>query len=325
MSIEGMFGIPGSGKSYYMVKKMVGYLRWNKDKDLYCNMDIDQARLRELTGWRGKYYQIDSLEDFVIAQNGLVILDEINLWAPSRMWAKIPQAVIWKWAQVRKSGLDIYFTSQSPKRVDSVVRELVFYSYYMSSFVGLKFFFYECWLGIRSEKKSIGIVPFSKKVASVYDTKGFITVPDELGGQLIKDAKERRAKKDMEEVKQLDTGFAGLFQGDETTQGARCQGVLKPAAGSQSARHYLDFDDEISQDKLIMVGNYLVEEKDLIVMIEKARNEARGLRPAAARPAIYSGGRAAAAGIFKRILKPVVLGLVMFLVIRTGYILINGY
>lgn len=53
-----------------------------------------------------------------------VLLDELNLWAPSRLWAKLGVGVLNRWAYGRKDGLDIRWTAQHESRVDKVAREV---------------------------------------------------------------------------------------------------------------------------------------------------------------------------------------------------------
>lgn len=51
-------------------------------------------------------------------------LDELNLWAPSRLWQEMGIDVLNRWAYIRKDGLDIYATAQHEGRVDVVARQV---------------------------------------------------------------------------------------------------------------------------------------------------------------------------------------------------------
>lgn len=56
---------------------------------------------------------------------GIVIaLDELNLWAPSRLWQELGFGVLNRWAYVRKDGLHVMWTSQHEARIDKVAREV---------------------------------------------------------------------------------------------------------------------------------------------------------------------------------------------------------
>src|SRR5439155_11109109 len=44
--------------------------------------------------------------------NGItVLIDELNLWAPSRLWQELGIGVLNRWAYVRKDGLEIIWTA----------------------------------------------------------------------------------------------------------------------------------------------------------------------------------------------------------------------
>ena len=53
-----------------------------------------------------------------------VLIDELNLWAPSRLWQETGIGVLNRWAYARKDGLDIFWTAQHEARVDKVAREV---------------------------------------------------------------------------------------------------------------------------------------------------------------------------------------------------------
>lgn len=53
-----------------------------------------------------------------------VLIDELNLWAPSRLWAELGLGVLQRWAYARKDGLDIVWSAQHEARIDKVAREV---------------------------------------------------------------------------------------------------------------------------------------------------------------------------------------------------------
>jgi hypothetical protein len=54
----------------------------------------------------------------------VVLVDEINLWAPSRLWNALPIGLLHRWAQVRKYRTQILWSAQHEDRVDKVIREV---------------------------------------------------------------------------------------------------------------------------------------------------------------------------------------------------------
>ncbi len=53
-----------------------------------------------------------------------VLLDELNLWAPSRLWHKLGIGVLTRWAYVRKDGIEVRWSAQHESRIDKVPREV---------------------------------------------------------------------------------------------------------------------------------------------------------------------------------------------------------
>lgn len=56
---------------------------------------------------------------------GLTVgIDELNQWAPAREWQKLGPGVLNRLAYVRKDGIDLHWTAQHERRIDTVPREL---------------------------------------------------------------------------------------------------------------------------------------------------------------------------------------------------------
>jgi hypothetical protein len=55
---------------------------------------------------------------------GLILLDEGQIMADARAWAKIPSEVLQAWAQLRKNRLDMFYTTQGFEHVDTRLRDL---------------------------------------------------------------------------------------------------------------------------------------------------------------------------------------------------------
>lgn len=72
-----------------------------------------------------------------------VLIDELNLWAPSRLWAELGLGVLQRWAYARKDGLDIVWSAQHEARVDKVAREVTDFVWSCSAFGG-------SWGGLRT-------------------------------------------------------------------------------------------------------------------------------------------------------------------------------
>lgn len=118
--VEGFVGLPGSGKTYLLAKKGIDDLA--KGKEVYANFSLKGAkRFTSLTE------VIAIIKTKLLAKekiNITILIDEINLSFPSRMWNKVPGWILYFFSQTRKFGLDIYYTAQALARVDKVIREI---------------------------------------------------------------------------------------------------------------------------------------------------------------------------------------------------------
>jgi len=112
--IIGITGLPGSGKTY-MLACRIGLTKIKQGIPVYANFSLEGA------------IRYNDLSEVYNVVNGVILIDEINLLCPSRFWQSFPPELLYMWAQSRKNGLDIYWTSQSEKRADVVIREVTNY------------------------------------------------------------------------------------------------------------------------------------------------------------------------------------------------------
>lgn len=120
--VEGVVGLMGSGKTLLAtrvaldaVKNGVGVVANYRIEGCQYAQSWDEvmAAVYGFTSQRG-----DQRERL------LVVIDELNLWAASRNWQKLDPRLLSMWAQGRKLGFDMVWTSQHESRVDTVVREI---------------------------------------------------------------------------------------------------------------------------------------------------------------------------------------------------------
>lgn len=108
--IQGITGLPGSGKTYFLAR--LGLAEIKKGRDVYANFKLDGAK------------PYTDLKQVFELRNGLILIDEINLLCPSRWWDRFPPQLAYHWSQTRKSQLDVWWSSQHIDRVDKIVREI---------------------------------------------------------------------------------------------------------------------------------------------------------------------------------------------------------
>lgn len=128
-------GRPGTGKTVFLVMKIVNYL--NRGLHVYTNVDLN-LRVDDIRF--PLYHYIESLEDIVDIREGKVVLDEIQTYLNSRNWDKLDVKFQLLLQQHRKRGLDIIGATQSVKRADIVFRELVHYFYTVSKLFSVTLF-----------------------------------------------------------------------------------------------------------------------------------------------------------------------------------------
>ncbi len=128
ISVEGFIGLPGAGKTYSLAVR--GLKALEKGRTVYSNFGL--AGTIPLEVW--DHENIGKTKDpgpsctcgtcFVSISDAVVLVDEINLWAPSRMWNALPIGLLHRWAQVRKYRTQILWSAQHEDRVDKVIREV---------------------------------------------------------------------------------------------------------------------------------------------------------------------------------------------------------
>lgn len=162
--IRAYFGLPGTGKTYSMVRDLQIE---SKGRRVYANFHVSAPNAAEVIFMKSPL-------ELIHCRDGIVLIDEAGLWMPSFIWKRIPEDLIWKLAQVRKAGLDLWYTAQHPARVVKILREITFESVYMEKWFG--WFLARVKSGIDDGLISWRILRFSKKIGSLYDTMEMVSV-----------------------------------------------------------------------------------------------------------------------------------------------------
>lgn len=116
--LVGFTGLRGSGKTLLVTEMALKAIK--EGRSVFSNYSIVGARK-----WRNlaEILNIRHNPEREIYEP-IIVVDEINLIMPSRQWKSFPMELAMYWAQSRKFGVDLWWTSQSLRRVDTIIREI---------------------------------------------------------------------------------------------------------------------------------------------------------------------------------------------------------
>jgi hypothetical protein len=160
-------GLPGAGKTAALAHYGIQALK--EGREVYSNFWLNYEG-ENLHYW-------SSIEELLMVENGLILMDEAQIYLNSRLWELLPQQFQYKLQLHRHDGLDIVGTVQHEARLDVVMRELVSV-YVQCRFVGFRGHGFIVKSAYHPEEvKSARGVPYrreilllSQKLKSSYDT-----------------------------------------------------------------------------------------------------------------------------------------------------------
>lgn len=113
--VVGATGLPGSGKSYFLVEKALE--AQERGIPVWSNAGFDVKGTRT----------INSFRDFVEIQGpAVVVFDELPLFFNARKWQTFPDGMLYKLTQIRKDRVELYYSTIHERMVDAVLRMLTF-------------------------------------------------------------------------------------------------------------------------------------------------------------------------------------------------------
>jgi len=118
--IEGYFGLPGSGKTYYAV--MEAKKRLERGERVVSNFKLKGAEM------------FTNFDDFMELKECCIIIDEAGIWLNARKWAMIPDEILYRFMESRKHRFDLLYTAQNPEMVEVTLRRITNYMWYMRRF-----------------------------------------------------------------------------------------------------------------------------------------------------------------------------------------------
>jgi hypothetical protein len=173
--IEGMFGLPGAGKTLYAVRRLYRLRKLRPERAIYTNLPVylDGDPVRMVT----------SIDEIYRLEHCHLFLDEIHAAFPASEWKELGKSKeFYRFiTQLRKRDVDLWYTSQDAAFLVKTVRELTAWSWYLESwkkFPFLSFFVVQGYARIEANPKRRvyrGIFLFNARLARLYDSDYQVT------------------------------------------------------------------------------------------------------------------------------------------------------
>jgi hypothetical protein len=165
--IEGIVGLPGQGKTYEGVRRLLVHA--DAGKQCFSTTPINHPNVEHI--------QREDVTDPELPP-GLLFLDEIHLWLGSNDFRALDPEWYEKLSQTRKDGHNVIWTSQSPARVLKQLRDNTNYIWKTRAYFPLlgkpRMFSAACWEAetyLRGKPIARYMHPFENYVARAYDTR----------------------------------------------------------------------------------------------------------------------------------------------------------
>lgn len=190
MAIRAFNGLLGQGKTYNMVADSVPEFRKNRPQ-IYTNM----AGLR-----CPEAIYLDNIADLCEINEGLVLLDEAAIIIPARFWQTMGRDLLTRFNQLRKHGLDLWYTAQREEAIDVNLKDLT------NEFIRCRragaFCVRQSKGGIKDKSPASTITRFSPKIFKLYNTLETIGAHGgSTGGTISKLAQSRASSERSERLR----------------------------------------------------------------------------------------------------------------------------
>ena len=190
--IEGIFGLPGQGKTYEAVRRLL--LEADSGRQCYSVTPINHPNVELVT------YD-ECLDPFL--PPGLIFWDEVHLILGANDYRGLKPEWYEKLSQTRKDGHDLIYTSQHESKVLKQLRDNTNYGWVCNAWGGWRghpvAFSASCWEMFKlRRKKPIDryVHRFSMRVARAYDTRYAIkaqaAVKERAGLAMVREIAQQR-------------------------------------------------------------------------------------------------------------------------------------
>lgn len=164
-AIHAICGLPGAGKTAFMSLLMLRRRRRQPERRIVANYPL------YLPGREVEF--VSGLREVMSVTDADVCIDEMHVWLSARDWRNHGNEFN-EWAsQLRKSNIDLWYTSQDINSVDRFIRVRTLDSFWVTSWRKLGFFVVDCFMGVENKKNNrtgVRIFPVSEVLFACYDT-----------------------------------------------------------------------------------------------------------------------------------------------------------
>ncbi|MHB0929266.1 MAG: zonular occludens toxin domain-containing protein [Candidatus Nanopelagicales bacterium] len=171
MPVHGYTGLWGSGKTFVAVQAArAAALKYGVPVVSNLELRYPDPGLKTIL--------VEDFEELMDYSDCVLLLDEIGILAPSRLYQKLKPRILVRWAQMRKYRIhEVFWTSQTLARVDTVIRELTWDVVEMTSFRRLGFFAGVRYVGALGVRQKVGVEFYGvrRRVFDWYDTMAVIS------------------------------------------------------------------------------------------------------------------------------------------------------
>lgn len=167
--IRAITGMPGSGKSYFLVA--VAHRELKKGRKVYSNISI-KGTIK---------INFDDLINYTFPRGSVILIDEAGRNFNSRRWKDLPEEIFDLFTLHRHLGLDMYIAAQNFGYIDSQLRKVVELTYWAKNYPFLPFHKYEGYydlekLGAMKDPDTTMIIRKSRKIRSRYNHRSMSSV-----------------------------------------------------------------------------------------------------------------------------------------------------
>jgi len=114
--VTAFVGMPGSGKTLALAS--IGAKAMARGERVVCNAGFDLQGAERLS----TFDEFASLEGPVV-----VVWDELPLYFNARKWSEFPDSMLYKFTQIRKDGIQLYYSAIHEQMIDVNIRRITFW------------------------------------------------------------------------------------------------------------------------------------------------------------------------------------------------------